>query len=100
MPLIPQALYRSTRNANMAKDKIPVTPAILMLKRHGVEFVLRPYRYEEKGGTRVSARELGIDEHIIIKTLVMEDEHKMPVIVLMHGDKAGFYEVPGEDTGR
>jgi Cys-tRNA(Pro) deacylase len=71
----------------MTKDKIPVTPAILMLKRHGVDFALRPYRYEERGGTRVSARELGMDEHIIIKTLVMEDENKMPLIVLMHGDK-------------
>jgi Cys-tRNA(Pro) deacylase len=50
-------------------------------------FTLRPYRYEEHGGTRVSARELGVDEHLVIKTLVMEDERGTPLIVLMHGDR-------------
>lgn len=45
------------------------------------------YRYEERGGTAVSARELGVDEHRVIKTLVMEDERKQPLIVLMHGDR-------------
>ena len=45
------------------------------------------YRYEERGGTAVSSRELGVDEHIVIKTLVMEDERKQPLIVLMHGDR-------------
>jgi Cys-tRNA(Pro) deacylase len=71
----------------MAKDKIPVTPAILMLKKHAISFTLHAYRYEEQGGTRVSARELRVDEHSIIKTLVMEDEKKAPFIMLMHGDK-------------
>lgn len=71
----------------MAKDKIPVTPAILTLKREGVAFTLRPYKYEEHGGTRVSARELGVDEHLVVKTLVMEDDRSAPLIVLMHGDK-------------
>jgi len=71
----------------MTRDKIPVTPAILMLKRSDAAFELRPYRYEERGGTHVSARELGVDEHIIVKTLVMEDESKTPLIILMHGDK-------------
>jgi Cys-tRNA(Pro) deacylase len=46
-----------------------------------------PYRYEERGGTRVSARELAVDEHAVVKTLVMEDEAKQPLIVLMHGDR-------------
>lgn len=45
------------------------------------------YRYEERGGTAVSSRELGVDEHIVIKTLVMEDERKQPLVVLMHGDR-------------
>ncbi len=71
----------------MAKEKIPVTPAILALKKHAVSFTLHPYRYEEHGGTRVSARELRVDEHMVIKTLVMEDEKKAPFIMLMHGDK-------------
>ncbi|NTW17610.1 MAG: Cys-tRNA(Pro) deacylase, partial [Syntrophaceae bacterium] len=71
----------------MTKDKIPVTPCLLILKRLDVVFSLYPYRYEEHGGTQVSAREIGVDEHIIIKTLVMEDEKKTPFIVLMHGDK-------------
>jgi len=71
----------------MAKDRIPVTPALLLLKREGVAYTLHPYRYEEHGGTRVSARELGVDEHLVIKTLVMQDEQGEPLIILMHGDK-------------
>ena len=58
-----------------------------VLRRHGVAFVERPYRYEPHGGTRVSARELGVDEHAVVKTLVMEDEGGRPLIVLMHGDR-------------
>lgn len=71
----------------MTKDKIPVTPCILKFRQHGIPFNLRPYRYEEHGGTRVSARELNVDERMVVKTLVMEDEKKSPFIVLMHGDK-------------
>ena len=63
------------------------TPAVHVLRKHGVVFTEHPYRYEERGGTRVSARELGVDEHTVVKTLVMEDEAKQPVIVLMHGDR-------------
>ena len=63
------------------------TPAIHFLRQHGVEFTEHEYRYEERGGTAVSARELGVDEHVVIKTLVMEDERKQPLIVLMHGDR-------------
>ena len=62
------------------------TPAIHFLRRKGVSFREREYRYEERGGTWVSARELGVDEHAMIKTLVMEDEARQPLIVLMHGD--------------
>jgi len=63
------------------------TPAVHFLRRHGVAFDEHPYRYEERGGTRVSARELGIDEHIVAKTLVMQDDEREPLIVLMHGDR-------------
>ena len=63
------------------------TPAVHFLRRHGVAFDEHPYRYEERGGTRVSARELGIDEHIVVKTLVMQDDEREPLIVLMHGDR-------------
>ena len=61
--------------------------AIPVLKKHHVAFTEHEYRYEERGGTAVSSRELGVDEHAVIKTLVMEDEHKRPLIVLMHGDR-------------
>lgn len=70
----------------MARDKVPATPAIRLLKQHKVKFIPRPYKYEDKGGTRVSARELQVDEHEVIKTLVMEDDQQRPLIVLMHGD--------------
>ena len=63
------------------------TPAIHFLRAQKVPFTEHPYRYEERGGTAVSSRELGVDEHIVIKTLVMEDENKQPLIVLMHGDR-------------
>jgi len=63
------------------------TPAVHFLRRHGVAFDEHPYRYEERGGSRVSARELGIDEHIVVKTLVMQDDEREPLIVLMHGDR-------------
>ena len=63
------------------------TPAVHVLRRHGIAFTEHDYRYEERGGTAASSRELGVDEHIVIKTLVMEDERKQPLIVLMHGDR-------------
>jgi Cys-tRNA(Pro) deacylase len=63
------------------------TPAVHVLRQHGVAFTEHEYRYEERGGTAVSSRELGVDEHVVIKTLVMEDERKQPLIVLMHGDR-------------
>jgi Cys-tRNA(Pro) deacylase len=71
----------------MSKDKVPVSPAIRQLRAAGIEFTDHLYEYEEKGGTAVSARELGVDEHSVVKTLVMEDERKNPLIVLMHGDR-------------
>ena len=55
-----------------------VTPAIRLLRACKVPFTEHPYRYEERGGTRVSARELGVDEHVVIKTLVMQDRRGWP----------------------
>jgi len=66
---------------------VAATPAIHFLRQHKVHFTEHEYRYEERGGTAVSSRELGVDEHSVIKTLVMEDDAKQPLIVLMHGDK-------------
>ncbi|MCC6198463.1 MAG: Cys-tRNA(Pro) deacylase [Burkholderiales bacterium] len=71
----------------MSKDRHPVTAAVRVLREHGVEFTHHPYEYEERGGTAVSARELGVAEHAVVKTLVMEDDARRPLIVLMHGDR-------------
>jgi Cys-tRNA(Pro) deacylase len=68
------------------KQKIPSTPAVLALRSAKVEFTPHFYTYEERGGTAVSSRELGIDEHHVVKTLVMENENAEAFIVLMHGD--------------
>lgn len=69
----------------MAKH-ISETPATQMLRKHQVLFSEHPYRYEERGGTSVSARELGVPEHAVVKTLVMQDDSAKALIVLMHGD--------------
>jgi len=69
----------------MAKD-YPKTNAIRCLLEQGIEFEPFFYQYEERGGTRVSSRELGVDEHVVVKTLVMETDAGEPLIVLMHGD--------------
>ena len=69
----------------MKKDW-PKTQAIRCLLVHGIEFDVPPYAYETRGGTRVSSHALGVDEHCVIKTLIMETDQKTPLIVLMHGD--------------
>lgn len=72
----------------MSKDRrISETPATAFLKKHGVAFTEHPYDYVDHGGTRASAAALGMDEHAVVKTLVMEDEAKKPLVVLMHGDR-------------
>ncbi|MBI3157862.1 MAG: aminoacyl-tRNA deacylase [Burkholderiales bacterium] len=63
------------------------TPATQWLRQHGVDFSEHPYDYVEHGGTAESARQLGVDEHLVVKTLVMQDERARPLIVLMHGDR-------------
>jgi Cys-tRNA(Pro) deacylase len=66
---------------------VSATPAIHFLRKHGVAFTEHPYRYEDHGGTAVSSRELGIDEHAVVKTLVMAGDDRQPLLVLMHGDR-------------
>lgn len=70
----------------MKSDQAPETPATKFLRQHGIAHSNHLYAYEEHGGTSVSARELNVDEHAVVKTLVMEDETGKPLIVLMHGD--------------
>ena len=70
------------------KDKhVSQTPATMWLRRQGVAFSEHAYDYVEHGGTAESARQLGVDEHAVIKTLVMRDERARPLLVLMHGDR-------------
>jgi Cys-tRNA(Pro) deacylase len=71
----------------VSKEKMPVTAAIRVLRAAGATYTEHPYDYEEKGGTAVSARELAVEEHTVVKTLVMEDDRKRPLVVLMHGDR-------------
>ncbi len=69
------------------KDHASETPATQLLKRCGVPYTEHLYDYVDHGGTTESAKQLGVDEHSVIKTLVMEDEHAKPLIILMHGDR-------------
>jgi Cys-tRNA(Pro) deacylase len=63
------------------------TPAIAWLREHGIAFTEHVYDHVEHGGTAESSRQLGVPEHEVVKTLVMQDEHARPLIVLMHGDR-------------
>lgn len=65
----------------------PITPAVRFLREKKIEFVPHLYDYVEKGGAKESARQLGIDVHSVIKTLVFETNEKRPLVVLMHGDR-------------
>ncbi len=69
------------------KEHVSETPATQLLKRHKVAYTEHVYDYVEHGGTAESSKQLGVDEHHVVKTLVMEDEHARPLIVLMHGDR-------------
>ncbi len=71
----------------MVKEKFPVTPAIRALREDGINFTGHIHRYHGKGAAAGASRELGIEEHRVIKTLVMKDERGLPFIMLMHGDK-------------
>jgi Cys-tRNA(Pro) deacylase len=80
--------------------KVPSTPATRLLRERGVSYSEHPYRYEERGGTRVSSRELGVDEHAVVKTLVMEDDAGAPLVVLMHGDREVSTKALARQLGR
>jgi Cys-tRNA(Pro) deacylase len=67
--------------------KYPMTQAVRLLRDRNIAFEPHLYAYEERGGTRHSAEELKVDEHSVIKTLVMETDSRDPLIVLMHGDR-------------
>ena len=71
----------------MVKKKTAVTAAIRVLRQHGIEFAEHHYPYQEKGGTADGAEILGVAEHSLVKTLIMEDDKQAPLIVLMHGDR-------------
>ncbi len=71
----------------MGRDKAPSTPAVRALRQAGVAFTEHPYRYIEHGGTAAFAAAAGVDEHAVVKTLIMEDDVKKPLVVLMHGDR-------------
>jgi len=69
------------------KDHAPETPATVFLRQHSVNYTEHLYDYVEQGGTSVSSTRLGVDEHHVVKTLVMQDQDAQPLIVLMHGDR-------------
>lgn len=71
----------------MGRENLPSTPALLALRAAGVAFQPHLYPYVEKGGTRASAAALGVDEHLVVKTIVLETGDKKPLICLMHGDR-------------
>ena len=68
------------------KSHVSETPATQWLRAHGIAFDEHVYEYVEHGGTAESASQLGVPEHEVVKTLVMQDEAARPLVVLMHGD--------------
>jgi Cys-tRNA(Pro) deacylase len=84
----------------MKSDNAPETPATVFLRQHGIAHSNHLYAYEEHGGTKTSARELNVDEHAVVKTLVMEDENSKPLIVLMHGDRKVSTKELARQSGR
>jgi Cys-tRNA(Pro) deacylase len=83
----------------MATD-YPVTMAVRTLRLHHVEFTPHLYTWEPRGGTRASAEHLGVDEHLVIKTLIFEDEVRKPLCILMHGDREVSAKNLARQTGR
>ena len=81
-------------------SRIPSTPATRLLREQGVAYTEHPYRYQERGGTAVSARELGVDEHAVVKTLLFEDDQGAPLVVLMHGDREVSTKALARQLGR
>ena len=69
------------------KEHVSATPATMWLKQHKVPFEDGIYEYVEHGGTAQAAACFGVDEHNVVKTLIMQDEHEKPLVILMHGDR-------------
>ena len=69
------------------KEHTPETPATTFLRQHNISFTEHLYDYVERGGTAESAKQLGVDEHAVVKTLVMQDQDAKPLVILMHGDR-------------
>lgn len=85
----------------MSKSRhVSETPATQLLRAKGIAFSEHVYDYVEHGGTAVSARALGVDEHAVVKTLVMEDDRAAPLVVLMHGDCTVSTRNLARQTGR
>ena len=80
----------------MAKDRLPVTPAVRVLRAEGVSFHGHVIDYEPRGGTAHTAATLKVDEHRVIKTMIFEDDTGEPIVILMHGDR----QVSGRDLAR
>ena len=85
-------MSRSDHNA-------PETLATRFLRQHHTPFSTHLYNYEDHGGTKVSSRELNVAEHAVVKTLVMEDESRQPLVVLMHGDRKVSTKELARQTG-
>jgi Cys-tRNA(Pro) deacylase len=81
-------------------SRAPSTPATRLLRERKLPYTEHLYRYEERGGTAASARQLGVDEHAVVKTLVMEDETGAPLIVLQHGDREVSVKALARQLGR
>jgi Cys-tRNA(Pro) deacylase len=81
------ATPRNKRLVGKRDKHVSATPATDWLRAHGIAFTEHPYDYVDHGGTAESARQLGVDEHAVVKTLVMQDDKAEPLIVLMHGDR-------------
>ncbi len=80
--------------------RAPSTPAVRLLRQHQVDYTEHLYRYEEHGGTSASARALGVDEHLVVKTLVLEDDAGEALLVLMHGDRDVSLKALARQAGR
>ncbi|MFC4159505.1 Cys-tRNA(Pro) deacylase [Chitinimonas lacunae] len=84
----------------MSQEKAPVTAAVRVLRQHRVAYTEHLYDYVEHGGTAESSRQLGVPEHAVVKTLVMQDQDRQPLIVLMHGDRQVSTRNLARQTGR
>ncbi len=91
----------SNRRIRMGRPpRVSETPATQFLRKLGISFTEHVFEYVEHGGTRVGAEALGVDEHLLVKTLIMEDERKQPLVVLMHGDRTVSTKNLARQAGR